>query len=176
MSPFALQLGASLVEDDTEANRRKWAAYIVANGILLEEVRELVESERRTAMRFLWMTGGLCETHPELVAPHIAYFFAKRHTTIVPNYDRSLARFFWLAGIPEELEGEATDELFSWLLDPGIGVSTKSYALAALYRLSGKYPELRSELRTVTEDQLDKNTVSFRKQAEKVLRGLEERQ
>jgi hypothetical protein len=169
MTPFAHQLGTSLRTIDTEANRREWAEYILRNGIPLDELVELVSAERKTAMRFMWLTGLLCELKPELISPHAAYFFEKRHTVTFPNYDRSVAKILSLAGIPEHLEGEVSTELFNWLLDPSISVSTKSYALTALCRLSDKHPELKNELKLVVEDQCDKNSVSFQKRAKRFL-------
>jgi hypothetical protein len=43
--------------------------------------------------------------------------------------------FFWLIGIPDEIEGEAIDTLFNWLLSPEINVATYIYnPLAACMR------------------------------------------
>lgn len=168
-----LQLKDSLVEEDTEENRRRWAEHLIRNAIPLEGLLEIALSEGKVAMRFLWLIGGICDAKPEAVAPCVSWFFEKRHEIRVPNYERSLAKFLALAGIPEVLEGEAGTELFRWLSDPDTIVTTKTYAMRALFALSRKYPDLRHELKLVIEDQLEKNSVSFRKQAGKVLQELE---
>jgi hypothetical protein len=169
---FKEKLQQSLKADDSEANRRRWQASIIERKTDMRTLMPLLDEDRFTQMRFLWLTGGLVETAPEIVRPVVADFFAKRHTIAVPNYNRSLAKFFWLAGIPEELEAEATDELFGWILDAKTTTSAKSYAVLALHRLTEKYPELKNELKIVIEDQLRKNGTSFEKRAGKVLLQL----
>src|SRR5688572_13229585 len=163
------QLSDSLKKDGSDKNLRAWAKYIVENNIALADLTGLLDSEKPIPMRFSWLIGGLCELKPEVVFPAIPYFFSKRHAIQFPNFDRSLAKMFYLAGIPESLEGEAIDELFGWLMDANISVSTKHYALLALYNFTNKHPELRQELITVIEDQLDKNSAAWKKHAGKVL-------
>ncbi|MES2556275.1 MAG: hypothetical protein V4604_09000 [Bacteroidota bacterium] len=169
---LSAQLRLSFKEDDSDGNLRKWARYISENNVDLKDLLCLLDEDRFTAMRFLWLTGGLVEFDPERVAPVIPCFFAKRQTINVPNYDRSLAKFFSFAGIPEEIEGEVTDALFQWILDPKVITTTKTFAVLALYNQTQKYPDLKNELRIVIEDQLDKNGVSFEKRAGKVLLSL----
>ncbi|MDH4472619.1 MAG: hypothetical protein QE487_08405 [Fluviicola sp.] len=166
------QLRLSFKEDDSDANLRKWARFISENNVEIEDLIGLLDEDRFTAMRFLWIMGGLVEIDPEKVAPIVPYFFEKRHTITVPNYDRSLAKFCWLAGIPEEIEGEVTDALFQWILNPKVSTSTKSFAVLALYKQTQKYPDLKLELRMVIEDQLGKNGSSFEKRAGKMLLKL----
>lgn len=166
------QLRFSFKEDDSDGNLRKWARFITENNVDIQDLLGLLDEDRFTAMRFLWLMGGLVEIDPERVAPMFPYFFEKRHTITVPNYDRSLAKFCCLAGIPEEIEGEVTDALFQWILDPKVSTSTKSFAVLALFNQTQKYPDLKPELRMVIEDQLDKNGSSFEKRAGKVLEEL----
>ncbi|ASS50094.1 MAG: hypothetical protein A3D31_11025 [Candidatus Fluviicola riflensis] len=169
---LAEQLRLSFREDDSDANLRKWGKYISENDIDLKDLLGLLDEDRFTAMRFLWLTGGLVEIDPQRVAPAISYFFSKRHTINVPNYDRSVAKFCSLAGIPAEIEGEVVDLLFQWILDPKVITTTKTFAVLALYNQSQKYPDLKNELRIVIEDQLDKNGVSFEKRAGNILAEL----
>lgn len=169
---LADQLRISLKEDGSDANIKKWARHISEQKIAMQELLGLLDDDRYTKLRFLWMTGGLVEIDPELVYPVIPYFFAKRHEIGVPNYNRSLAKLFWLSGIPEEIEAEAIDELFNWILDAGSNTSAKSFAVLALHKLTQQYPDLKNELKLVIEDQLQKNGTSFEKRAGKVLAQL----
>jgi hypothetical protein len=169
---LAEQLRIAFKEDDADASLRKWGKYICENDVKLDTLLELLHGDRFTTLRFLWMTGGIVEIDPERVAPVIPYLFAKRTEVKVPNYDRSLAKFFWLAGIPATIEAEAVDELFRWVLDAKVSTSTKSYAVLALQKLLQKHPGLKNELVLVLNDQLDKNGVSFQKRAAKILSEL----
>jgi len=171
--PLAEQLAASLLADRTEVNLKRWAQYIIKNKIPLMDVAHVVTGGQTVATPFIWMVGGLCESAPEIVAPAVGYFYSKRHDVRIINFNRSLAKMFWLAGIPKKIQGEAIDEMFKWVLDAKVIVSTKNYALLALDKLSDKHPELKNELKIVIQDQLGKNSVAFEKCAGKIFRKLE---
>jgi hypothetical protein len=162
----------SLEKDGSGANTRKWADHIITDQIPVLAISELINHERIVAMRFSWLIGTLCDSKPEVVLPSVIYFFNQRAKVKFKGFNRSLAKMFFLAGVPEEIEAEAINELFKWYLDSGSDVSTKTFCLLALYELSKKHPGLKNELKIVTEDQLDKNTVSFRKRAMKLLETL----
>jgi hypothetical protein len=172
LTALAEKLSSSLVENDTELNRKQWASYIIDNNIALMDLVSILDKDRKAAMRFIWLVGGLCELKPEIVFPAIGYFYSRKNNIPFSNFDRSLAKMFWYAGIPEDIEGEVVDDLFRWLMNPAITVSTKNFALSALYHLTTKHVELKNELKIVLEDQLGKNTASFDKRAEKILEKL----
>lgn len=167
---FLQELGISLKEENSTSNRRKWAERIVEKKIAVMSLMNLLQCEAPIPIRFTWLIGDLCEIAPAMVAPAIPHFYAVRNTILFPNFDRSLAKMYWLCGIPLEMEGTIIDELFQWLMDPRISVSTKSYALSALFDFTQQQPDLKSELRLVLEDQLHKNSVSFEKHALKLLK------
>lgn len=165
-------LRVSLKENNTDVNRKNWVNYIIDNEIKLTDLLPLIHAERQVSMRFSWLIGELCEQKPEVVSPCVVYFFSNRNKIQIINFDRSLAKMFWLCGIPKKIEGIVVDELFKWLLNPKITVSTKSYSLFALTNFATAHPEIKNELRLVVEDQLKKNSISFEKKAIKVLRNL----
>jgi hypothetical protein len=165
-------IGESLKQINTDVNRKYWAAYIVNNHIDLISIISLIEAEHPVAMRFSWVLGDLCETAPAVVYPSIAYLFNKREQIKIPNFNRSLAKLFYYCGVPNEIEGEAINELFKWLQNTKSNVSTKSYAMLALHQLTQLYPELQHELKAAIESQLNLNTPSFDKQAQRILLQL----
>ena len=172
MSEFYKKIGTSLIENDTEFNRKKWAKRIISEKINLGGLLYLLDSDPNTATHFIWLVGRLCELSPGTVFPTIKSFFLHRNKTQIKNYDRSLAKMFMCCGIPEESEGEATTLMFEWILSPDVIVTTKNYSTVALYNLTLKYPELKSELILTIQDQLDKNSISFNQTARKVLKKL----
>ncbi len=166
------QLSISLIEDDTSVNRKKWAHYIIFNKINLMDLVDLLYYKKPVNLRFTWLIGDICELNPTAIFPAITYLFTKRNEIRVLNFNRSLAKMFWLAGVPDEIEGEVIDEMFKWLLDLRMDVSIKNYSLLALYNLTSKHIDIKNELITVIEDQLNKNTSSFEKRAKKILDKL----
>lgn len=165
-------IGESLKQVNTDVNRKHWAAYIVNNHIDLISIISLIEAEHPIAMRFSWVLGDLCETAPAVVYPSITYLFNKRGQIHIPNFNRSLAKLFYYCGVPDEIAGEAINELFIWLQDTKSNVSTKSFAMLALHQLTQHYPELHQEFKAVVESQSSLNTPTFEKQAQKILLQL----
>ncbi|MFT3910766.1 MAG: hypothetical protein QM737_15215 [Ferruginibacter sp.] len=172
MKALINKISISLKKDGSDKNCRAWANFIVKNKIAITDLHPLIHAEHPVAMRFSWLLGGICESNPKLVYPSIIYFFSNRDKIEILNFNRSLAKMFCYCGVPDEIEGEAMDNMFKWLSDPKSIVSTKNFAMSALYNFTIKYPELKNELRTIIEEQLDKNSLSFQKQARKLLEKL----
>ena len=166
------QLSTSLIEDQSSENRKRWANYFIEKQIDLKDFVDLVLSERKLALRFIWLVGDLCEQNAAYVSPAVPAFYALKDQVKFPNYDRSLAKMFLWCGIPENDEGEIIDILFSWIMDSKVSVATKTNAMLALQKIMPKYPELKKEFKLVIEDQLDKNSVSFGTCAKKILQNL----
>ncbi|MCG8476473.1 MAG: hypothetical protein MI784_13475 [Cytophagales bacterium] len=171
MESFFKELSQHLGESTGEC-RKIWAKKIVEERIPIAPLLELLKEKSPVNSRFSWLLGDLCELNPDWFRPLLPELFLGRHRVNVLHYDRSVARWLNLAGIPEEIEGEAVDQLFEWLLDPKIKVATKAHSAHALFRMCKKYPELGSELRLALEDQRGKNTDAFRRLSVKLLRML----
>jgi hypothetical protein len=169
------RMGKSLLQENCSANQKKWAQYIASNNIPLLDIVGLFYAEKNVSMRFTWMVGGLLEINPGIVRPAIPWFFSRRREAPFPNFDRSIAKMLWLAGVPAEIEGEATDQLFSWLMDPKIKVSTKVYAVDAIANMVSRYPDLLTEFKIVVADQMGKNTASFDRRAKCALARVEKK-
>jgi len=159
--------------ESSGSDRKKWLDYIISHDILLADLVDILYLDYKTAMKFSWIVGALCEIDSTKVAPVVSEIFNNRNKIKIPNFDRSMAKIFYLVGIPSELEGEAVDLMFRWLMDPKIIVSTKNYSLFALYNLTEKYADLKIELKEVIQDQLDKNSNDFKKRATRILQKLE---
>ncbi len=172
MSDLCNIIETSLITNDTEINRKYLAKKIISEKIDLRGLLYILDSDEKIATHFIWLVGYICELSPETVFPAIKDFFLHRKKTQIKNYKRSLAKMFVYCGIPEEIEGEATTLTFEWILSPDVIVSTKNYSTIALYNLTLKYPELKSELILTIQNQLDKNSISFNQTAGKVLINL----
>jgi hypothetical protein len=172
ITEFSARMRQSLSEDVSEQNRRLWADLVLARHIPVTSLVNTVLEPHPAGMRFIWMIGGLCDKRPEVIYPAVRDFYEVREKVTFRNYDRSLAKMFHLAGIPQEMEGEITDQLFKWLMDPLITVTTKEYAMLALLKVVRKHPDIKGELRAVLEDQMERNTPAFRKKVARVLLSL----
>lgn len=169
MTPFLTQLHSALAQDGSDANLRQWGAHIVQHDLALADLIELIHAEKKVATRFSWMLGGIVERDPQRLRPVMPYLFTQRKAILIHNFERSLAKMFSLAGIPEEIEGEVVEALFQWLMDPKVLLSTRIFAMAALDRCCKQQPELQHELRLVLERIVLENGGSLEKKARAIL-------
>jgi hypothetical protein len=151
------------------ADRKLWARLIVENNFDIEVLSVCLDQEYKIASRFLWLLSDIGEYNGAFLGKYISFLFEKSQSGTSLNFDTSFAKYWFLAGIPEEHEGIATDLLFKWLNAPDINVSIKFHVLNALFELCQKYPELKEELTASIEDQLTKNKLSFDKKATTIL-------
>ena len=69
------EIEASLNIDDSDNNRKRWSKYIVDNKIKLYSLLPLLDSNKKTATRFIWLVGDICELNPATVDPALKKFF-----------------------------------------------------------------------------------------------------
>jgi hypothetical protein len=175
MQSLRSKIEASLEKGYSEVNQKKWAMYIVKNKIPLRTLADILLTEGKAATRFSWLIGGVCQIDPQVVFPEIEFLFHLRSKVKVPGFSRSLARMMWLCGIPESIEGEATECLFQWLMDANESISAKVYSIHALEALVIKYPELKGELIAAIESQMNHYTPAFKRCGMKAIGKLLEK-
>jgi hypothetical protein len=154
------QLSRSLKEDNSDDTLKRWAKHIIEHNIAILDLKQLIHEAHPVGMRFSWMLGGICESAPAHIFPAITYFFTQRENIAIKNFNRSLAKMFYLCGIPTEIEGEAVNAVFDWLQDAHSDVSTKRFALLALYTYTEKHPEFSHEFKSTLETTLAKQNLS----------------
>ena len=88
------------------------------------------------------------------------------------QFESCFVTYWSLCGIPEEQEGIALDGIFQRLVSPDVKVHSKSQIVPLLFKLSQKYPEIKPELISCLEDQLDKNSKAFKTKVLKYLQRL----
>ena len=167
LSEFHNELKSSLLESTKEI-RKEWIAIILENNIEIKSFFDLLKSDHKIAIRFLWFLSEIGLTNQEKLLSELPILF-KEYENLHPRYKTSFASFWYLVGVPQENEGKAIDLLFHWLLSNQTNVTTKSRSLSVLFKLTQKYPELKNELVFSLKDQMHKCTKSFEKKANKIL-------
>ena len=64
------------------------------------------------------------------------------------------------------------DICFKYLGSPKEALAVKVFSMSVLGNLAKKYPEIKSELKLIIEDQLPEQTAGFKSRAKKVLDQL----
>jgi hypothetical protein len=156
----------------TEKKRKIWAGTIIEKDIDIKDLSKLLKGEQKIAIRFLWLLSDIGILNPNKLLAELPFLFDLcEHLN--PIYKISFASFWMYVGVPSENEGKAIDLLFHFLLSNDTNVTTKSRSLLVLFKLTKKYPELKSELKLCLKDQIGKHTNNFEKRATKILIELE---
>lgn len=125
------------------------------------------------AWRAAWILDGSDEKHPGL-----AFRFRSKIIRNLPPLEskgslRSLLRLLCRYEIHEEDQGLLIDLCFGYMVSELYPVAVKVHAMQIIYKHALLYPELKQELITVIEDQVDNNTVGFKSRGMRIIRQLE---
>lgn len=145
---------------------------IAESDVDMTTLAPLLFADKKTAYRFSWLLSDIGEADAGKLFDVLSYAFEQRNKTEIPGFEQQFAKYWRIGGVPEEDKGMAIDMMFGWLVDTKVGVHIKSVSLEVLYDLTKEYPELKNELKLCLEDQLDKNTDSFKKKAKGILKKL----
>ncbi|MFY8110346.1 MAG: hypothetical protein ACOVO9_15205, partial [Bacteroidia bacterium] len=137
-----------LSNNSTDAQRKLVLNEFIETHADMNELLHLLTEPHPINMRFAWFLGDLCTNKPALLFPHLSYLFLNRKQFGILNFNRSLAKFFFHCGIPDDIEAEVLNELFVWLNSPLSDISTKCFSLKVLIQFTKKYPELENELKS----------------------------
>ncbi|MEZ5016191.1 MAG: hypothetical protein R2800_04010 [Flavipsychrobacter sp.] len=156
------------LKTSTGTQRTAWARYIVEHNINLKALTPLLQEEEKTAMRMAWLLSdvGLCDK--EKLFDVLPCLFSIRTTCVAPGFEQQFAKYWRIAGIPEEDKGLAIDYMFQWLVAPEESTHIKTVSLEVLYQVTKEYPELKNELQLCLEQQPEDIDVSLKKAIKKV--------
>ena len=124
------------------------------------------------AWRAAWILDGSDEHYPGLAKKHIPAIISALPGLESAGTLRSLLRLLTRYEIPEEDQGILIDLCFGYLVSELIPVAVKAHAMQIIYQHALIYPELKEELVSILEDQMDNNSVGFRSRGNRIIRDL----
>lgn len=133
-------------------------------------MKVFLEGEYRLTQRAAWPLSYCIEQHPALVKPYFKVLFGMLQKPGVHSaVARNIVRLLQHVGIPKRYHGKTLTICFDFIADPQVPVAIKAFSLTLLDRLSGSYPEIKSELRLIIEERWDHETPAFKSRAKKIL-------
>lgn len=160
------------LKTSTGTQRTAWAKYIVDEELDLKELSQLLYEEEKIGKRMAWMLSDVGMRDKGKLLGVLPYLFSRRAETNIPHFEQQFAKYWRIAGIPEEDKGLAIDYLFRWLVTPEVSTHIKTVSLEVLHLLTKEYPELKNELQLCIEQQPDDIDVSLKKAIKKVIKEL----
>lgn len=125
------------------------------------------------AWRAAWILDGSDELHPGLAYNSIGQIVCRLPEVESSGTLRSLLRLLCRYPIDEEDQGILIDLCFGYMVSELYPVAVKVHAMQIIYNHVLMYPELKEELVTVIEDQVNNNTVGFKSRGMRIIRQLE---
>ncbi len=125
------------------------------------------------AWRACWILDGSDELHPGLAGNHISMIINELPDLNSFGTLRSILRLLSRYQIPEDDQGLLIDLCLGYMVSELYPVAIKVHAMQIVYNHVLIYPELKHELKTVIEDQIDNNSVGFLSRGRRIIAQLE---
>ena len=138
-----------------------------------ELIKCFLANEYRLAQRAAWSVSWAARRKPELVKPYIKDFVAQLSRTDVHGaVIRNSIRVLEAIEIPEELHGDVMNACFAFIEKTSTPVAIKAFSLTTLFNLSKIYPEIKSELKLLIQNNWDNETAAFKSRGKKILAAI----
>lgn len=166
-----------LREELSKKQGKAWVENIVAwIGTDAKRFKELMlyflEGDYVTVQRASWPIGIIGERQPQLILPYLPVMIKRMHDKDVHvAVKRNVVRALQYADIPEAVHADVMNICFDFLADPRETVAVRCFSMTVIDNLSKIYPDIKQELNSIIEEQLQhETTAGFKSRAMKILR------
>lgn len=126
-----------------------------------DKVEEIVAlflgEDKRVAQRAAAIVMTLADIEPLLFAPYMHRLIMQLHQNPTETQKRNIVRIVDFVDIPTTLEVEIMNFCFQYLNNPKESIAVKAFSMRVLGKLYSKYPEIKEELKTLIEINLEQN-------------------
>jgi hypothetical protein len=125
------------------------------------------------AWRASWVLDGSDELQSGLATRYLSKIVQSLPALDSKGSLRSLLRLLCRYDIPEEAQGLLIDLCFGYLVSELYPVAVKAHAMQIIYNHVLLYPDLKDELVTVLEDQMENNSAGFKARGIRLINQME---
>lgn len=169
-----MDLRSWLINIPSAAEREFMIRKIGASEEQFLELLDLAVQEKDpVSWRATWVLDGADELHPGLAKNHISRIVKELPRLKSNGVIRSLLRMLCRYEIPENDQGILIDLCFGYMVSELYALAVKVHAMQIIYNHVLLYPELKNELITVIDDQIDNNSVGFMSRGRQIKKKLE---
>ena len=171
MSINILQL---LQEEHSKKQTDRIVRYIGNDKTRFAALIELFfKGEYRITQRAAWPLSYCVRENPGLIQPYFKRLLDNLNRKDIPAaVIRNTVRLLQDVEIPRRFHGQVMSACFEFIQQPETPIAVKAFSLTILGRLAAAYPDIRSELRLIIEEQWEHATPAFRSRASKLLKAL----
>jgi len=164
-----------LLAEHSKRNANKIANYIGKSKTKLAELMECFFSEHyRVSQRAAMVVSDFFDRNPELMEPYKQkIIFQLQNKDLEIAVKRNSVRILQFQQIPEELSATLFDSCLGFLMDAKEAIAVKAFSMTVLYNICKSFPELKSELVPIIEQELNQNeSKGIQSRGRKVLKQL----
>lgn len=163
-----------LLQELSHFNMHYIAGYVNGDRDKFSEIMSILLTEKDPLpARAAWVAELVSSNHPEFFKPYIGRVIEKLPEFSHPGSRRNSLKIMTRMEIPDEFQGPLIDICFEWMANAERTVAVKVFAMEIVKNHLELYPELAYELKSVIEDQWDKNSAGFKARGRKVLQQIE---
>lgn len=166
------------IREQLLSEHSKENAELIANWIGNDSIRfqllmnVFLNDEYRVVQRAAHVVGKVADKYPQIILPHIDSMVNRMLEPGLPvAVKRNVVRVLQYVDIPEKYHGDVMNICFDRLADVNETVAVRVFSMTILDNLSKYYPEIKQELHSILEDQLELGcTAGFKSRAKKILK------
>jgi len=169
-----VKLRQEILKEHSKAQCAKIVKWVGSNQQRFDELFGLfLNDEYRVVQRAAWPVSYCVIAHPAFISKHWKELISKlkkpdQHDAVKRNSIRLMQDI----DIPKKYHGAIMDICFSFLESPTEALAVKVFSMTVLGNLAKYYPEIKTELQLIIEDQLPYQTAGYKSRANKVLKQL----
>ncbi len=169
-----MNLRETILQEHSKAQTNKIVQWIGKNQQRFDSLFHLfLNDEYRVVQRAAWPLSYVVIAHPELIKKHFGKLLKNlEKPNLHDAVKRNTVRLLQDIDIPKKYHGAVMNTCFSYIASPEEKAAVKAFSLTILHRLSGLYPEIKTELKTIIEDRWDYESAAFKSRARKILKEL----
>lgn len=170
-----MNLKEEILKEHSKAQCTRIVNWVSNNQQRFDELFDLfLHDEYRVVQRAGWPISYCVIAHPEFIHKHWKKLINNLKKPNLHNaVKRNSIRLMQDLEIPEKFHGEILDICFKYLESPTESLAVKVFSMAVLGNFAELYPDIKTELKLLIEDQLPNQTAGFKSRGKKVLKQLE---
>lgn len=169
-----MDLREEILQEHSRMQTLKIADWIGSDKKRLAQLMDIfLHDEHKVVQRAAWVLRMVYDKHPKNVLPYLEQLINKMNEPGVHvAVKRNVVGILQDVAIPESLQGQVMNTCFDMLADPKETIAVRCHSMTVLDNLSKTYPEIRQELVTIIQDQLEQETTAgFKSRAKKILKS-----
>ena len=169
-----MKLREEILKEHSKAQCTKIVKWVGSNQQRFDELFYLfLNDEYRVVQRSAWPVSYCVDAYPVLIGKHWRQLMQHlKKSGLQDAVKRNSIRFMQQIELPEKHHGKIMDMCFNYLESPKESLAVKVFSMSVLGNLTKYYPEIKTELKLIIEDQLPHQSAGFKSRAKKILKDL----